>query len=383
MAKRVVAMIAVCIFMIICGVPQESEAQSNAPGTNAAGAVLMEASTKKVLYEKNAHDKMPMASTTKIMTALVAIENGDLDSTVTVSKNASGVEGSSIWLGVGEKMTLKELLYGLMLASGNDAAVAIAEHVGGSVEWFIEMMNNKAKEIGANDTHFVTPNGLHDDNHYTTAYDLALISCVAMENPQFQEIVNTQYKELPWEGHDYNRVVKNKNKILWQYEGGNGVKTGYTKKAGRCLSAAAKRDGIQLVAVVLNDYDMFADCMSLLDYGFDNYQNYDIIEKGQYLGKTAVKDGMIGSIDSKAPDSLSLPLSEEEYAQIQTEIHVEEQVEAPVKQGDVLGSITVRLGDEVIYQTDVLSQVDVEKNTFAYHFDNVLRDWLKLGKKTA
>ena len=159
MAKRVVAMIAVCIFMIICGVPQESEAQSNAPGTNAAGAVLMEASTKKVLYEKNAHDKMPMASTTKIMTALVAIENGDLDSTVTVSKNASGVEGSSIWLGVGEKMTLKELLYGLMLASGNDAAVAIAEHVGGSVEWFIEMMNNKAKEIGANDTHFVTPNG--------------------------------------------------------------------------------------------------------------------------------------------------------------------------------------------------------------------------------
>ncbi|NLT96773.1 MAG: D-alanyl-D-alanine carboxypeptidase, partial [Christensenellaceae bacterium] len=174
----------------------------------------MEASTGRVLYQKNAFEKMPMASTTKIMTALVAIENSNLDDRVTVSPNASGIEGSSIWLSPGETMTLSDLLFGLMPASGNDAAVAIAEHVGGDVETFVGMMNDKAREIGAYNTHFVNPNGLPADNHYTTAYDLALISAYAMQNKMFREIVKTQYKTLPWEGHEWDRVVKNKNKIL-------------------------------------------------------------------------------------------------------------------------------------------------------------------------
>ena len=229
---------------------------------SAESAILIEASTGRVLYEQNAYQQMPMASTTKIMTAIIALENCDVDETVVVGQNASGVEGSSIWLSVGETMTLSDMLFGLMLASGNDAAVAIAEHVAGSVEDFTVLMNKKAQDIGAYNTNFVNPNGLPADGHYTTAYDLALISAYAMQNVYFCEIVKTQYKTISWEGHEWNRVVKNKNKIIWNYDGGNGIKTGYTDDAGRCLCAAANRDGMQLVSVVLSAPDMFNDCMA-------------------------------------------------------------------------------------------------------------------------
>ncbi len=213
-------------------VPQDLE-------LDGAAAVLMEQGTNRVLYAQNENEKLAPASTTKVMTCILAIENGDLDKVVTVSKNASGVEGSSIWLSQGEHITLGDLLYGLMLSSGNDAAVAIAEEIGGSVDGFVEMMNNKAKEIGALNTNFANPNGLPDDNHYTTAYDLALICSYAMQNETFRTIVSTEYKEISWEGHEYLRVLKNKNKLLWQYDGCTGIKTGYTKSAGKCLTSAA------------------------------------------------------------------------------------------------------------------------------------------------
>ena len=206
-----------------------------------------------------------MASTTKIMTAILAIEMGDLADVVTVSPRAAGVEGSSIYLERGEKLTLEDLLYGLMLRSGNDAAVAIAEHIGGTVENFANLMNRKAYQIGARNTHFVNPHGLHDDKHYTTAYDLALISAYAMENPVFRVIVSTKQKKIPWEGRNYSRVLQNKNALLWDYEGANGIKTGYTKISRRCLASAALRFGMQLVCVVLDCQPWFEDSMALLD----------------------------------------------------------------------------------------------------------------------
>ena len=184
------------------------------PSTAARAAVVMEASSRRVLYAKNPHMKLPMASTTKIMTAILAIEMGNLEDVVTVSPKAMGVEGSSIYLAKGERLTLEQLLYGLMLRSGNDAAVAIAEHIGGSVENFVRLMNRKAVQIGARNTNFVNPHGLHDDMHYTTAYDLALISAYAMQNPVFRTIVSTKYKKIPWEGRSYDRVLQNKNALL-------------------------------------------------------------------------------------------------------------------------------------------------------------------------
>lgn len=343
---------------------------------SASSAVLLEAKTGRVLYEKNAHEKMPMASTTKIMTAIVALECGDVNDTVVVSQNASGVEGSSIWLSVGEKMTLSDMLFGLMLASGNDAAVAIAEHVGGSVEGFVALMNKKAQEIGAYNTNFVNPNGLPAENHYTTAYDLALISAYAMQNDYFCEIVKTQYKTLPWEGHEWNRVVKNKNKILWSYEGGNGVKTGYTKEAGKCLSAAAMRGSMQLVSVVLNAPDMFNDCIKILDHGFENFENRVIMQSGEYVGDVAVEDGMEETVPLYTDQDICYPLTEEEFAQLQKRVTIEETVTAPVEKGQQLGTVDLWLGENRLFSVALKAPRRIGENSYQFNLHRFLDDWM-------
>ena len=343
---------------------------------SAKSAVVMEASTGRVLYQKNAFEKMPMASTTKIMTALVAIENGNLSDMVTVSANASGVEGSSIWLSPGETMTLSDLLFGLMLASGNDAAIAIAEHIGGDVETFVGMMNDKAREIGAYNTHFVNPNGLPADNHYTTAYDLALISAYAMQNKMFREIVKTQYKTLPWEGHEWDRVVKNKNKILWNYEGGNGIKTGFTKEAGRCLAAAAEREGMQLVSVVLCAPDMFNDCMALMDYGFENYDNSLVVKAGEKIGEIAVRDGMEKSFPVYTEKDVYFPLTQEEAANLKKRVYIEETLTAPVKKGQQVGRIDLWLGEDRIQSVALSAPYDIGENSYSFNLSKLLGLWL-------
>jgi len=343
---------------------------------SAKSAMVMEASTGRVLYQKNAHEKMPMASTTKIMTALVAIENGNLSDMVTVSANASGVEGSSIWLSPGETMTLSDLLFGLMLASGNDAAIAIAEHIGGDVETFVGMMNDKAREIGAYNTHFVNPNGLPAENHYTTAYDLALISAYAMQNKMFREIVKTQYKTLPWEGHEWNRVVKNKNKILWNYEGGNGIKTGFTKEAGRCLAAAAEREGMQLVSVVLCAPDMFNDCMALMDYGFEYFDNSLIVKAGEKIGEIAVKDGIEKSFPVYTEKDVYFPLTQEEAANLKKRVYIEETLTAPVKKGQQVGRIELWLGEDRIQSVALTAPYDIGENSYSSNLSKLLGLWL-------
>ncbi|MEZ4357252.1 MAG: D-alanyl-D-alanine carboxypeptidase family protein [Eubacteriales bacterium] len=349
-------------------VPQDLE-------LDGAAAVLMEQGTNRVLYAQNENEKLAPASTTKVMTCILAIENGDLDKVVTVSKNASGVEGSSIWLSQGEHITLGDLLYGLMLSSGNDAAVAIAEEIGGSVDGFVEMMNNKAKEIGALNTNFANPNGLPDDNHYTTAYDLALICSYAMQNETFRTIVSTEYKEISWEGHEYLRVLKNKNKLLWQYDGCTGIKTGYTKSAGKCLTSAACRDGMGLVAVVLNDGDLWEDCRDLLDYGFENYKQYSIINKNDYLGTVNVKNGTSKVINAYAGEDITYPLTDEEYGNISVQIQLEDSVDAPVEAGRKVGEITIKLGDEVLSIIPITAKEAIPKNTFKYNLEKILNIW--------
>lgn len=251
--------------------PRESiSASVAAPSVSAEGAVLIDGSSGQVLYEKNSDRKLYPASTTKIMTALVALETLEElglgpDSKVIVPAEAAGAEGSSLYLKAGEKLSLEELLYGLMLQSGNDSAEAIAICVGGTREAFVEKMNKKAGELGCSGTHFVNPSGLFDEDHYTTAKDLAVIAAEAMKREDFREIVGAQ----KWASEETDRSFVNKNKTVFNYDGGNGVKIGFTKSSGRTLVASAERDGREMIAVVLRDGNWFNDAYALMDYGFE------------------------------------------------------------------------------------------------------------------
>nr|MBO2494433.1 D-alanyl-D-alanine carboxypeptidase [Clostridia bacterium] len=349
------------------------------PSTAARAAVVMEASTRRVLYAKNPHMKLPMASTTKIMTAILAIELGNLDDVVTVSPRAVGVEGSSIYLAKGERLTLEQLLYGLMLRSGNDAAVAIAEHIGGSVESFVKLMNRKAVQIGARNTNFVNPHGLHDDMHYTTAYDLALISAYAMQNPVFRTIVSTKYKKIPWEGRNYDRVLQNKNALLWTYEGANGIKTGYTKVSRRCLASAALRHGMQLVCVVLDCQPWFEDSAALLDYGFENFKLHTAVAKGQVMGYIPVKDGYEEKVAAICRDEIALPIREGEEKEIAVEVKLPQYIKAPVKSGTKVGYVKVTLGEDVSIKKDLYAAADVKENTIRSNLKRIIDRWMGAG----
>lgn len=343
---------------------------------SAQSAVVLDGTTGRVLFEKNAYERRPMASTTKIMTALVALENGSLGDVVMVSGNASGVEGSSIWLGVGEKMTLENLLYGLMLQSGNDAAVAIAEHVGGSVEGFAEMMNQKAEAIGAKDTHFMNPNGLDEEGHYTTAYDLALITRQALMNETFRTIVSTKNKTIPWEGNDYNRSLKNHNKLLSLYEGCDGVKTGFTKKTGRCLVSSATRGGFQLIVVTLNAPDDWNDHMTLLDEAFEKYTLTEIVPAGEMVKTLPVEDGKSETVRVETAKGLSLPLTTEEAAEVECHMELPKSLTAPISYGQHVGEAVFTLKGQEIGRVSLVSGERVDARDFYDHFLKVLFVWM-------
>lgn len=244
----------------------------NTPLLSAQSAVLIDAHSGRVLFEKNARTRMGMASTTKIMTALTVLRLAELTDTVSIPREAVGTEGSSVYLCEGEKMTVEQLLYALLLASANDAAVALAIFCAGSVDAFAEHMNAYARELGLSDTHFTNPHGLYDEAHYTTAYDLAIITQSALEVDVLRQIVSTKKTTLPFEGENDRRLVVNHNKLLRTYEGAIGVKTGFTKKTGRCLVSAAEREGLTLIVVTLNAPNDWQDHTNLLDYGFENYE---------------------------------------------------------------------------------------------------------------
>ncbi|RXZ76904.1 D-alanyl-D-alanine carboxypeptidase [Paenibacillaceae bacterium] len=251
--------------------------------TNAHASALIDVESGRLLHEENGDERNKIASLTKIMTAIVAIEHGDLADVVKVGKRAAGKEGSSIYLKVGEEMSLGHMLYGLMLRSGNDAATAIAEHVGGSEEGFVHMMNEKAEWLGLQNTHFMNPHGLDHEDHYSSANDMAQLTAYAMRNESFREIVKTRVKNVPNPNDEWDYRWTNKNKMLTMYEGADGVKTGYTKQAFRCLVSSATRDGQQLVAVTLNDGDDWLDHRNLLDFGFEHFPLQDVVQQGQQI----------------------------------------------------------------------------------------------------
>lgn len=341
--------------------------------TSAAAACVLEAETGRVLFASNMHARRPMASTTKVMTALLALEHGDMQASVTCSPNAFGVSGTSIYLAEGESLTLYEMLLGLMLSSGNDAAAAIAEHVGGSVEGFAALMNARAKEIGALNTNFVNPHGLPDDRHYTTAYDLALIAREAMKNETFRAIVSMQRAEIPWAGRTYNRQLRNKNKLLSTYPGATGIKTGYTSKAGRCLVFGASRDGMEIIGVVLGCADWFDEAARLMDGCFDTYDMVDVLGLAQSAGELPVEDGRSESVGMCLMNPLRVPLAEGEAAQVI--LDVPKKVSAPVYPGMHLGAAHLVIAGKAYAQSEVVASARVESRRMTLDVRRVMAHW--------
>ena len=318
----------------------------------ARAAVAMEAETGRVLYEKNADEVLPMASTTKVMTALVVLENAELDDRVEIDGRMAGIEGSSMNLDAGEELTVEQLLYGLMLRSGNDAAVALALHVAGSVEGFAEKMNAKAAEMGLMHTHFCNPHGLPAQGHETTARELARIAAEAWKHEEFRRIVGTKSITVPWKGRGYDRAMKNKNKLLTLLPGGNGIKTGYTKAAGRCLVGGAERGGMQLITVVLNAPDMWNDTIRIMEEEFAQVRKEQVVQAGEICASVPLAWG--GKMPAAAAESAYLPLREGEKAEI--EWILPETIESAVAVGQNLGyaKISVKGDGEILCEIPLI-----------------------------
>jgi len=345
--------------------------------TGARAAVVMDVNSNRILYSKNMDEKLAMASTTKIMTALVAIESGRLNEKVTISKRASYMEGSSIYLREGEVHTVSDLLYAIMLRSGNDAATAVAEHIGGSVEGFAEMMNKKAREIGANNTRFANPHGLDAEGHYTTARDLALITSYALKNPLFSKIVSCKKKVMEGPPNEnWDRVMINKNKMLWQFAGGDGVKTGFTKKAGRCLVSSATRDGMRLVCVVLNCGPMWDDSSTLLEYAFNNYIKKRIVEKDSIFKVVEVRNGKERFVGVKPAEDFDLALRADGIENIILKAKGLKAAQAPLKKGDHAGRLEIYIDNNLLKTINLEYSESVESSSPFFYLKRILRDFV-------
>ena len=343
------------------------------PSLSAKSAVLLDASTKNIICQKDAHTKRAMASTTKIMTALVAAELCELDRIVSVNAGAVGVEGSSVYLYAGEKLTMYELLCAMLLESANDAAAAIAFEVGGSIDGFCDIMNNKAKELNLKNTHFTNPHGLYDEEHYTTAYELALIARELLEHEELRKIVSTK-KMTIGTSDSTQRVLYNHNKMLSMYDGAIGVKTGFTKKSGRCLVSAAERDGLTLIAVTIDAPDDWSDHKKLLDIGFENLSSLPLCEKGNVATTLGVIGGKEESISLAYADTLSVTVPKYKASKIKYSIECYTRyLFAPISYGAVVGKAVFYLDGEIVATTELVSCAEIERRDKRTDFF----EWLK------
>lgn len=364
MKKLSKALIALILMVcLLSGITSTCSIQNvSAQATTARGMAVLEMTSGRVLYSKNMDEKLKMASTTKIVTAYTVIKNcQNLDEPFKVDDKAIGIEGTSIYLKRGEVLTARELLYGLMLRSGNDASVALALHCANSIEEFAEMMNQTALECGATNSHFVNPHGLDADNHYTTAYDLALITTKALQNKTFAEIVSTKSIKISG-GETGTRYLVNKNRLLNSLEGCVGVKTGFTKGAGRCLVSAAKRDNMTVVCVVLNCGPMFEESAELLNCAFDEYENASLLAPYNYICSINVGNGEKNKVRVYNPQGYKYPLTNIEKDKISVDYDLPNVLTAPIKAETKVGTARVYVGDELMFETDILTMEDVESD---------------------
>ena len=358
----------ICFFICVCFMMQSVAvfAEGNTDlGLNAKSAILMEEATGNILYESNPDERLPIASVTKVMTMLLIMEAVDsgkisLDDMVTVSENAMSYGGSTMFLETGEQLTVNDMLKGIAVASANDGCVAMAEHLAGSESAFVDMMNEKAKELGMENTHFMNTNGLDEDDHYSSARDVAIMSRELMKHETIFNYTSIWMDTL--RGGKFQ--LANTNKLIRFYDGANGLKTGSTSKALCCLSAAAKRNDMQLIAVVLGaptSAERFASAKSLLDYGFANYAVNTQITAGDEVQKIAVEKGVDKEVGVVAGDSCSTLVKKGQEDNITKEIKIDETITAPIEAGQKIGTMTISRDGEVIADIDLNASSAVEK----------------------
>ncbi|MDF2656020.1 MAG: D-alanyl-D-alanine carboxypeptidase [Bacillota bacterium] len=364
-------------FVIIHAVPTAAYAATEPPAITAETGIVIDVKTGQVLYDKNMNEQRYPASTTKVITALLALENLDLNKVVTIDAETPYTEGSRIYLLEGEQVTVEQLLYALLLESANDAAVALGKEIAGSIPAFAEMMNAKAKELGAKNTNFVNPNGLHDPAHVSTAYDLAMIAREAMKNEKFRELVTTYRYIIPATNKQDTRYLYNTNRLIYdektkvivngvqraaKYEGSTGIKTGYTSHAGGCLIAGAIRGDTELISVVMKSTDAgrFADSIALLDYAFDNYKSVMAMQADTILGEIPVNRGSVKKVEVIASKTAYATLpAEASESVINTKIKLNDTVKAPVALGQKVGEVEIYEGDNLVDTIDAVAASEI------------------------
>ncbi|MBQ3045792.1 MAG: D-alanyl-D-alanine carboxypeptidase [Clostridia bacterium] len=352
MKKRILAFLTVCFIALSFDFTAYASVY-----VSAESAVLMCANSGEVLFSRNADKKLSMASTTKIMTSLLALEAAKPEAEITVSEEMVSVEGTSMGLLPGDRVSLRELVYGMLLQSGNDAANTVAYVISGSPEQFAKLMNERAKQIGMKNSCFVTPSGLDEENHYSTAYDMALLACESLKNPEFASICSQKSARLTYGNPPYARTLTNHNKLLWKYGDSIGIKTGFTKKSGRCLVSAAERDGVTLVAVTLNAPDDWNDHIAMFEYGFSKL-------RGVYLGcdLSRLKLKIAGGVKSGIPVELAGHPGWISGESCRVRLLIKPMVYAPVKKGDIVGTAVFLAADgDFIAETAVIASEDVER----------------------
>lgn len=343
----------------------------------AKSAVVVDAGSGRVLFEKNKDDRLAMASTTKVMTAIVAIENTEnLDEVFATDNRAVGIEGTSIYLKNDEHLSMRNLLLGLMLSSGNDASLAIAYRVGGTIEHFVELMNQKAQQLNLHNTHFDNPHGLDSQTHYTSAYDLAMITTYAMENPTFREIVGTKYATIPSSKNGEVRYLRNKHKLLQEGMAGcEGVKTGFTDNARRCCVTSCKRGKMRLVCVVLNCQDMFEESRNVLEHCFEEFKCENLLEANKCIDSICVQNGMQDSVRVYTKTPFYYPLKDGELEKINQKISLKDSLDAPVSSGEEVGEYKIYFNNDLIFVAKIYTMEDVEEKNYTQKIKDIVENW--------
>ena len=365
-----------CVFLMVCSFSPVRSFAASPPEISASAAVLMELSEGRVLFGKSGHASMTMASTTKILTALLTLEAGNLDEEFTVDPDAIMVEGTSMGLQKGDRVTLRALACGMLLASGNDAANAAAVRIAGSIPEFARLMNERAAQLGMTDSSFVTPSGLDAEGHYSTAYDMAKLACAALKNEEFRNICSQSSMKVTFGDPPEDRWFSNHNKLLESYEGCIGVKTGFTKLSGRCLVSAAERDGVTLVCVTLKDPNDWEDHKALLDWGFSQVERVEL--QADLTGRTVpVTGGKLPATTVLQREELSVVLPVGEREKLREKILLPAFLYAPVRAGDVIGEVKWMLGEEVLRSAPLvagtISEID---STLKTPFRQKVKGWI-------
>ena len=363
MLKKITAIILMTVSLLM---PFGAEAVNDITPT-AKSAVILDAASGAVLYSKNMNERLGMASTTKIMTGILALEHGSLSDVYKVPEDDYWVEGSSLYLNPGENVSLETLVYGLLLKSGNDAALAIARHVSGSEKAFVALMNEKAKELGLENTKFANPHGLYAEDHYTTAFELARLAAYAMQNPVFAEIVKTAYhKETPVDEERNGRMIKNANKLISLYAEADGVKPGFTPETGRTLVGSATKDGIKVITVTLDCENDWEEHKNMFDYAFNNFKRITLLKKGDSVGTFRIKKGNYHEVGAVIDRDVTLLVNKNETPEYEVKMEAEP-LTAPIVSGQYIGKAKICFADGIEHNVNVLANSDVplrDKNFF-------------------